>query len=122
MSNKLIYLASPYSHPDQYVRYERYATIARIAGKLVKDGHVLFCPITHSHPMAQRSTVPEGAEGHKIWMNLDLTILERCDILYVVMIKGWEESRGVQEEIKFAHNKGLPVYYIDKLGNIAEGA
>jgi hypothetical protein len=28
-------------------------------------------------------------------------------------MEGWEESRGVQEEIEFAKNKGIKIKYIE---------
>lgn len=44
----MIYLASPYSHPEPRIKEARF----RAAAQLFKRGHLVFCPIAMSHPLA----------------------------------------------------------------------
>ena len=46
------------------------------------------------------------------WMSFCLTYLERCDELWVYMMPGWDVSKGVAEEIRFAKELGIPITYI----------
>jgi hypothetical protein len=47
-------------------------------------------------------------------------MLAACDSLTVLCISGWQESKGVQAEIAAARKMGLPVRFIDPLGNPVE--
>ena len=48
----MIYLASPYSHPDATVREARFQAACRATASLIRAGHEVFSPIAHSHPLA----------------------------------------------------------------------
>jgi hypothetical protein len=36
--------------------------------------------------------------------------------VFVLTLPGWKESVGVQAEIRLATDVGIPVFYIDELG------
>lgn len=113
MDRKLIYLASPYSHPDPNERKRRYDLACLAASHLMAGCEIngekfaVFCPIAHSYgiePLLKKSS-------HRFWMDQDLPILKRCEILVVLQIDGWESSRGIMEEIYFARSNGIPVEF-----------
>jgi hypothetical protein len=109
---KLAYLASPYSHADPEVMRERYVAVCRKAAELMLAGKVIFCPIAHSHPIAER--MPEGcAVDHDLWVKQDAPYLEMCDELIVLMLPGWAQSRGIAHEVKIAQFRGIPIRYIE---------
>ena len=54
----MIYLASPYSHPDPAVMEQRFETACRVAGWLMARGEIVFCPIAMSHSVAVRYDLP----------------------------------------------------------------
>jgi nucleoside 2-deoxyribosyltransferase len=104
----MIYLASPYSHPDPAVREQRFRAACQAAVALLHAGRVVFSPIAHSHPLAQH-----GLPGNwHFWERYDRAFLERCDEVLVLMLDGWEESVGVQAEIRIARELGKPVGYL----------
>lgn len=45
---KIIYLASPYSHPDKDVRELRFIQITEYAAEQVSKGNIVFSPITYN--------------------------------------------------------------------------
>ena len=45
----MIYLASPYSHPDPSVREQRFQNACRIAAELMRSGRIVYSPVAHSH-------------------------------------------------------------------------
>lgn len=108
----LLYLASPYSHPDPAQKAERYRAACVVAGRLMKAGHAVFSPIAHSHPIEEHFE-DKSVEGHDFWLRQDFAILEHASKLVVLRIDGWEKSRGIAAEIDFAHKAGIPVEYID---------
>ena len=92
----MIYLASPYSHPDRTIEQLRYKAAARVTAKLITRGQIVYSPIVHSHVLATEYGVPNT---HEIWMPHCLAMLERADNLFVLMLDGWEQSKGVREEL-----------------------
>jgi hypothetical protein len=104
----MIYLASPYSHPDPAVREQRFRDACRAAVTLMRKGRFIFSPIAHSHSLAEF-----GLPGDwDFWERIDREHLWRCDRLVVLMLDGWRESVGVQAEIEIAEKLGLPVEYL----------
>ena len=43
---------------------------------------------------------------HEEIMPLDLKVLSRCDLLFV--LPGWQHSRGTRDEVDFATRHGIP--------------
>jgi hypothetical protein len=46
------------------------------------------------------------------WQNYCLNLLAVCDKIHVLMLKGWEESVGVQAEIAEAQRLEISILYI----------
>lgn len=109
----MIYLATPYSHPDPKVMEARFDRACRVAGYLMLKGRIVFSPIIHCHPIATRCKLPRDA---KYWHRYKQTMLDRASRLVVVMMDGWKESVGVTQEIKMAQQIGLTVCYISDPG------
>lgn len=103
---KLIYLASPYSHPDPKVVEQRYLAAVEKAAELIKAGFMVFSPIAHTHPIAVRHKLPGEFD---YWEAYDRRMISHCDLLYILTIPGWRESRGVQAEIQIARDLGIDV-------------
>ena len=101
----MIYLASPYSHPDPAIREQRYHAACRATAALLRIGHTVFSPIVHSHPLASLGLPTDW----KFWARFDRDHLERCDEVWVLTLDGWRESVGVREEIRIARQLGRPV-------------
>jgi Domain of unknown function (DUF1937) len=105
-----IYLASPYSAPTPGERHTRFVKACKKAAALMEDGHVVFCPIAHSHSIEVEG-MDEIHDG-KFWLRQDFAILDCVDVLFVYMMDGWEESKGIKAEIAYAKAENIPVYYI----------
>jgi hypothetical protein len=104
----IAYLASPYSHPDSAVREERYRAACRTAAALLLAGQPVFSPIAHSHPLVEYGLPPDWS----FWQRFDREMLARCEEVVVLMLDRWEESIGVQEEVRIARELGKPVRYV----------
>lgn len=103
----MIYLASPYSHPDPAIRQARHDAVCRYAAKLMRVGLVVFSPIAHSHAIAMIENLPVTWE---FWRKQDEHMLDLASILLVLCLDGWQESVGVQAEIAYAHRRGIEVH------------
>jgi len=106
----LVYLACPYSHPDQAVREARFHAANRCASEFMRAGVFIFSPISHTHPIAIAGGLPLSWD---FWEPYDRAVLGACGAVYVLMLEGWQESKGVAAEIVIARELGLPVEYLE---------
>jgi hypothetical protein len=106
-----IYLATPYSTNDKALLEERVDIACKYAAQLMAEGYTVFAPIPHSHFISLHLE-PERQLDHEFWMRQDLSVLRHCEALVVLMLPGWEESRGVQREIQVARACGIDVHYV----------
>ena len=109
IKGKLIYLASPYNHPDKAIMDSNFDIVTAKAAELVAQGYVVFSPITYGHTLVQYRQMTTNQE---FWMGFCLTFLEKSEELYVYMMPGWDKSKGVAEEIEFAKNNNIKITYI----------
>ena len=104
----MIYLASPYSDSEVAVREQRFEAACAATAALIHAGHQVYSPIVHGHPLTHHRIPGDWTfwEPHARWH------LERCDELVVLILDGWEQSKGVQAEIDRAKKLGKPVRYL----------
>jgi len=110
LPKRRIYLACPYSDPDPLVRENRFEEVNMKAGELMLAGHLVFSPISHTHPIAVQCQLPKGWE---FWAEYDRSFIEWADEVQVLMLAGWERSVGVCAEMKIANEIGKPVFMIE---------
>ena len=101
-----IYLASPYSHPDPFIRQSRHHAACIEAGYMMLAGHIVFSPIAHSHYIHLLADLPGDWQ---FWEKFDRAFIEWADEVHVLMLDGWKESKGVQAEIAIARSLGKTV-------------
>lgn len=102
---KVLYLASPYSHPDPAVRQQRYEQVLEATRLLMLHGHLVWAPIVYTHHLAEAGLPTDWG----FWEAFDRAMLSRCDALWVLALDGWLESKGVDEEIGAAWDMRIPV-------------
>jgi len=72
------------------------------------QGHIVFSPIAHSHPIATRCSLPGK---HDFWQEQNAAWLEWADELWVGMIEGWDQSVGIKWEVEKARLLGKRIAY-----------
>jgi hypothetical protein len=83
-----------------------------MGAKLLKMGYSPYVP----HLDYQFNLVQDESIDVKAYYQHDLEWLTVCDCMLV--LEGWENSKGVKNEIRFAWNNKIPVYYsLDELVN-----
>jgi hypothetical protein len=107
----MIYLASPYAHPEAAIQEWRASMAARAAAVLIARGHLVISPIAHGHAIVQQDVLRQ-ISGER-WYEYGFELLRRCEQLWVLELAGWQESQGVQREIEIARSKGIPLTSID---------
>jgi len=110
MKKPLVYLATPYTHPDKEVQQARFEAVNKAASKLMLKGLKIFSPISHTHPIAAAGEMPTGWE---FWRDFDFAYLSHCYKIIVLKLEGWEQSVGVTAEIAMAKELGLEIEYME---------
>jgi hypothetical protein len=104
----MIYLASPYTHTDPFIREQRYHEACRAAAAITRAGLVVFSPIAHSHPLVAFGLPVDWP----FWERHARAHLAACDELVVLMIDGWRQSAGVWREVQIAGELTLPISFL----------
>lgn len=103
-----IYVASPYSHPEESVRQARYEAVSAFTAMYIERGFVVYSPIVHNHLLARR--LPALGLSFSDWSRHNFGILAKASELWVLTIPGYESSLGVQSEVALAEQLGITTY------------
>jgi hypothetical protein len=108
---RLVYLASPLTHPDAEVRRQRSVAVARACGWLMNNrrDYSYLSPIAYAHLIASECSLPYEWQ---FWAEIDECLLSRCEEIWVVCMPGFKNSTGVNAERKIAERLGLPCRFV----------
>jgi len=108
--NQLIYIGSPYTHPDKDVMQLRYEQVLDVTADLLNQGFHVISPIVHCHPLSVKHKMMPDFE---FWKRYNFALLSKCSVLLIIPIDGWKESIGLQAEVIFAkeNNISIEMYY-----------
>lgn len=104
------YVASPYSLYSTGLD-QAHADVCCVAGKLLALGVPLFCPIAHSHSIADYAEL--NPTDHEFWMKANRYLMESAAGMIIVKLESWDESHGIEDEIKAFRQAKKPVLYLD---------
>ena len=113
-----IYLAHAYRHKDRAVEDDRIRKSAETAGSLILYGKSngievnVLAPVLHNSTIYRTNNFSPEEMVHT-FKTFDFFMLAKADIAVVLTLLGWKESVGVQEEIRFCTETGIPVRYLD---------
>jgi hypothetical protein len=103
------YLASPYTHTDKVVVQERFEETEQCLAWLLGMKVWAYSPIVHCHALATKRSLPTD---YKFWLDYNHAMILGSNGILVLCMEGWRESKGVQEEIKFARSNHLFIRHI----------
>lgn len=105
-----LYVASPYSHANPEIMHQRFLRAEHYCANALRNNHWVYSPIVHCHEMARRHGLPTDA---KFWAAYNKAMMEAASGLEVLMLPGWTESKGVNEELGYAQLLfNLPIHHI----------
>ena len=110
----LYYLGQPYASDDDEVKTARFQTACRVTATILKTGRTIFSPVVHNHWLSTFYNLPKTWD---FWRRVDLTILSKCTGIYILPLQGWPDSVGLRDEVEFAIEQDIPVWFIDEMGN-----
>ena len=101
---KVVYIAGKYRSECANGIHDNIEAARKSAIKWWSRGFAVICPHLNTAYF-------DGACKDSVWLDGDLEILSRCDIM--VVLPSWKDSSGTQAEIEFAHNNNIAVVYDD---------
>lgn len=110
LNGYLAYLATPYSRYPLGIE-QAFMDAAKLAALLMRMNIHVYSPIAHTHPLAVYGRI--DPLDHAIWMPFDKMMMDKADVLIVAHMDGWQDSRGVAEEIAVFERAGKPIYDLD---------
>ena len=81
----------------------------KAAAELIKQGHIVFSPITMTHPIDVVLAGEAATLGSDFWVSFDEAFMDMCSEIVVLTLEGWERSSGIQREIAYFKAQGKPV-------------
>ncbi len=102
-----IYLAIQYSGNE----IESFKHANKFAGELMQEGHIVFSPISHTHPIAIECGLPGGWE---YWKKFDESFIDWCDEVWIADFGNWQKSKGVVAEIEIAEKFNKKVKFVEQ--------
>jgi len=106
----LVYLGTPYTKYADGIE-AAFVDASRLAAVLLRAGVRVYCPISHTHPIAVHGRI--DPLDHAIWLPFDRAMMDASAAMVVGMLPGWGDSFGVQHEIDVFTAAGKPVHYLD---------
>ena len=105
----MIYIASPYSDPNDAVQYERFMAVRDYSVTLMKLGLPCFSPIAYGRQFQKHYNMGGDFET---WLQFNNHMMRTSSKVHVLTLSGWDKSKGVAHEIDFATRLPMPVIYI----------
>jgi uncharacterized protein DUF1937 len=110
--HSVVYLACPYTHCNREVRVQRFQAATKAAASLVRQGYIVYSPITMTHPIDVVLAGNQSTLGSAYWIEFDKAIMDFCAEMVVLTIPGWDHSEGIQREIEHFKSQGKPIKFM----------
>jgi len=110
-----IFVAGPYNHPDPGVMSARLHAITGWCASLFIEGKSPISPLLVGLNLAKHANLPTDTDT---WRVFSETLLKGCDELHVLMVDGWQESKGVGYEIAAAERMGIRIEYVEPINSL----
>jgi hypothetical protein len=108
----MLYLASPYSHPDEQRRFRRFLAAREYVWQRMGQGELIFSPIVYAHQFDRDFQAPFD---HTPWIPMNKWYIENCRFIEVLKLRDWEQSEGIKQEIALARSINKHVVYVAPL-------
>jgi hypothetical protein len=103
----VIYVAAPYTNVRDKIKLIERVNAYTVG--LINRHYIVYSPLTHNHELAVAYDLPESFEYWQTSCRFFVTVSSE---MHVLMLDGWMNSVGVQEEIRLAKELHLPIFHM----------
>ena len=91
----------------QQIEKQRYQDASKVTSDILDylPDIVPFSPVAYSYPLVKYC----GTDVD--WLAIDKELLEVCDWMLKLQLRGWERSKGMAYETEVADAAGIPILY-----------
>ena len=119
----MIFLAAPYSHPNEAIRRKRFVRTTDCLIWLLSKRLPVYSPITYGHACVlyqnqhphKFNHYPDLGVSWETWAGISDNILYGCTDFWILTLDGWYESNGLQRELEMAKAGKKTIKYIHHL-------
>jgi hypothetical protein len=104
---KVAYVSGPYTNKSRRCVLRNIGVAEHAAMDLWHMGYAVICPHLNTQDFEGKDPYTGKELTYKMILDGDLALVERCDV--VIMLEGWEQSRGATREYQHAKDKGILV-------------
>jgi hypothetical protein len=111
IENGYVYLTASYGEgvpPSEEEIDRSFWQASSMVAELMRSGLVVFAPIICLHSMRHFGV----AKTAQWWDGYTATFLRDAEALYVLQNDGWQTSRKVKSDIKYARDNNIPVFHL----------
>ena len=94
-----IFVISPYTHADKKIEAERAHQADLYIGHLMQQDKVAYSTISAMHHLLDKCKLPGDWE---YWKKHCEMMISSAHEVHVLCLYGWDESKGVADELAFA--------------------
>lgn len=105
----MIYIASPYTHPEPAVRNARYVAAQAYTHELLTQAIPCFSPIVYGHQFHLGYGAPQEMD---YWQKINEHMLKHSTAVHMLLLPGWEDSAGCRYELALASHLHLDILYV----------
>jgi hypothetical protein len=98
---RVVYVAGKFSAPDQWQRARNVRAAEAVAFAVAEAGAMPLNPLANTANFF-------GTLEDEFWYDGTLELLRRCDA--VILVPGWQGSKGVQREIDETFIRKMPLF------------
>lgn len=98
---RVFYVAGRYRADTEREVLNNIRAAEAVAIEVWKAGYVALCPHLNSRLMS-------GLCDDKVFLEGAIELMKRCDA--VVLVPGWEKSKGTLAEVEIAQQLNIPIY------------
>lgn len=109
MEKGLYYLAVPYQGSEEEKKYRTELSL-KATVEFLRQGISLFAPVIYVNKIAEELNLPSLEKRREVIMPYLFEFLTVSKGLILITIDGWQQSWGVQQELKFCHEAHIPVF------------
>ncbi len=109
MEKGLYYLALPYQGTEEEKKYRTELSLKAVT-EFLRQGIHVFAPLNYVNKIVEELAFTSLEKRREIVLPYLLDFLRVSKGMVVINIDGWENSWGVQQEMKFCHEMQIPVY------------
>lgn len=89
----------------------------------MNKGYIVYSPIVFTHPIWEAYLLTDAKDPdfytlknlyywkHQSWLDYDRSMMKACDSCLVLMLDGWQESKGIKQEMQFFAEEGRQIQF-----------